>query len=213
MFEKMFDYVVGNPPWIAYRYITNPEYQNIIKSLIAGTYGLVLDEHLMTHMEMATLFFVRALDLYLKDEGLIGFVMPRAIFSADQHSNFRIGKVSKVKYKVNEIIDCENVEQLFYVPACAVIAVKGGELTYPVKALIVRGKLPEDKYKILPLIEAKNILNVEIGNLYLNFIVTRTWLDYKQVSISASRSYYYDHFRQGATVVPQACWFIDVIDV
>jgi hypothetical protein len=66
MFEKAFDYVVGNPPWITYRDIANPEYQNIVKSLIAGTYGLVLDEHLMTHMEMATLFFVRALDLYLK---------------------------------------------------------------------------------------------------------------------------------------------------
>jgi hypothetical protein len=125
MFEKMFDYVVGNPPWIAYRYIANPEYQNIVKSLIAGTYGLVLDEHLMTHMEMATLFFVRVLDLYLREGGLIGVVMPRAIFSADQHSNFRIGKVSKVKYRIAEIIDCENVKPLFYVPTCAIIAVKG----------------------------------------------------------------------------------------
>jgi len=157
MFEKMFDYVVGNPPWIAYRYIANPEYQNIVKSMIAGTYGLVLDEHLMTHMEMATLFFVRALDLYLKDGGLIGFVMPRAIFSADQHSNFRMGKVSKVKYKITEIIDCEKVEPLFYVPACAVIAVNSGETTYPMKALIVSGKLPEDRHKILPLTRGKEV--------------------------------------------------------
>jgi hypothetical protein len=213
MFEKIFDYVVGNPPWIAYRYIANPEYQNSVKSLIAGGYGLVLDEHLMTHMEMATLFFVRALDLYLKDGGLIGFVMPRAIFSADQHSNFRTGKVAKIKYKITEIIDCENVEPLFYIPTCAIIAVKGGETMYPVKALIVSGKLPEDKHKILPLIEAKKLLKIEVGNLYLNSIGARTWLDYKQVSIRTSRSYYYDYFKQGATIVPQACWFVDVVDV
>jgi hypothetical protein len=216
MFEKIFDYVVGNPPWIAYRYIANPEYQNIIKNLIAGIYGLVLDEHLMTHMEMATLFFVRALDLYLKDGGLIGFVMPRAIFSADQHSNFRAGKVAKVKYKITEIVDCENVEPLFYVPTCAIIAVKGGETTYPVKALIVSGKLPEDKHKILPLADAKNLLKIETGSLYLNSIGARTWLDYKQVDVKAirtSRSYYYNYFRQGATIVPQACWFVDIVDI
>jgi hypothetical protein len=213
MFEGMFDYVVGNPPWIAYRYIMNPEYQRIVKSMIAGTYRLVLDGHLMTHMEMATLFFVRALDLYLRDGGLIGFVMPRAIFSADQHSNFRAGRVSKIKYKVNEIIDCKSVKPLFYVPTCAVIAVKGGETTYPVKAVIVSGKLPEDKHKILPLAEAKKLLKIEAGNLYLNSIGARTWLDYKQVSIRASRSYYYNHFGEGATIVPQACWFVDVVDV
>ena len=213
MFERMFDYVVGNPPWIAYRYIMNPEYQSIVKSMIAGTYGLVLDEHLMTHMEMATLFFVRALDLYLRDGGLIGFVMPRAIFSADQHNNFRTGRVSKVEYRITEIIDCEGVEPLFYVPTCAVIAVKGGETTYPVKALTINGKLPEDKHKILPLAKARKLLKIEVGNLYLNSIATRTWLDYKQVNIRASRSYYYNLFKQGATIVPQTCWFVDVVDV
>jgi hypothetical protein len=165
---------------------------------------------------MATLFFVRALDLYLKDGGLIGFVMPRAIFSADQHSSFRAGKVAKVKYKITEIVDCENVEPLFYVPTCAIIAVKGGETTYPVKALIVSGKLPEDKHKILPLADAKNLLKIETGSLYLNSIGARTWLDYKQVDVKAirtSRSYYYNYFRQGATIVPQACWFIDIVDI
>jgi hypothetical protein len=210
-FMKTFDYAVGNPPWIVYRNLTNPEYQDIVKSMITGTYGLVRDEHLMTHMEMATLFFVRTLDLYLKDGGLIGFVMPRAIFSADQHSNFRMGKVSNIKYKITEIIDCEKVEPLFYVPACAVIAANGGETTYPAKALVVSGELPEDRHKILPLTEAKKFLKTETGNLYLNSTGTRTWLDYKQVSIRASRSYYYNYFKQGATIVPQACWFADVM--
>jgi len=215
-FTKMFDYVVGNPPWIVYKNIKNPEYQGIVKNLIVGTYGLVLNENLMNQMEMATLFFARALDLYLKDGGLIGFVMPRAIFSADQHSNFRMGKVSRIKYRITEIIDCENVKPLFRTLACAVIAVNGSETTYPVKALIVGGKLPEDKHKILPLTEAMKFLKIGTGNLHLNSIGTRTWLDYKQINIKTlrtSQSYYYDRFRQGATIVPQACWFVDVIGI
>jgi len=80
----------------------------------------------MTHMEMATLFFVRSIDLYLRDDGMIGFVMPRAIFSADQHDVFRRGAVTRVRYQFKVIIDCEGVEPLFYVPACAVIAQKVG---------------------------------------------------------------------------------------
>ncbi len=124
LFKNSFDYVVGNPPWIAYRYIVNPDYQAKIKNMIKDVYRLVTDEHLMTHMEMATLFFVRSLDLYLKDNGLIGFVMPKAIFSADQHDVFRRGDVASVKYQFKLIIDCEEVEPLFYVPTCAIVAQK-----------------------------------------------------------------------------------------
>jgi hypothetical protein len=43
-------------------------------------------------------------------------------------------------------------------------------------------------------------------------IGARSWLDYKEVKIQAGRSYYYEHFRQGATVVPQSCWFVDLIE-
>jgi len=84
----------------------------------------VLDEHLMTHMEMATLFLVRCADLYLNPKGsrMIGFVMPRAIFSADQHDRFRRGEIARVDLDVLMIIDLKDVSPLFYVPACAVIA-------------------------------------------------------------------------------------------
>jgi hypothetical protein len=105
LFMQKFDFVVGNPPWLAYRYIANPEYQDMVKGLIKGLYGLVKDEHLMTHMEMATLFFVRSIDLYLKDGGMIGFVMPRSIFSADQHHAFRKGETTRVGFEITKIID------------------------------------------------------------------------------------------------------------
>lgn len=33
MLQAQFDYIVGNPPWVAYRYVTDPEYQAEIKRL------------------------------------------------------------------------------------------------------------------------------------------------------------------------------------
>jgi hypothetical protein len=124
LYKNSFDYVVGNPPWIAYRYIANPDYQAKVKHLAKDVYRLVTSGNLITHMEMATLFFVRCLDLYLRDNGMIGFVMPKSIFSADQHDAFRRGSVARVRYQFELIIDLEGVEPLFYVPTCAIIAQK-----------------------------------------------------------------------------------------
>ncbi|MCC6005088.1 MAG: hypothetical protein LM590_12200 [Thermofilum sp.] len=211
LFKKSFDLVVGNPPWLAYRYIADPAYQEKVKSLITKTYWLVTDEHLMTHMEMATLFFVRAVDVYLRDGGHIGFVMPRSIFSSDQHDNFRSCVANNVTYGFIKVIDCKDVEPLFYVPTCAVIAKKGSVARYPVEAVVVSGRLPAERHKVLPLDEARKHLKFEAKKLYLNRIGARSWLDYKEVRIQARKSDYYERFRQGATVVPQSCWFVDLI--
>ncbi len=211
-FLNSFDYIIGNPPWLAYRYLADPRYQSIIKRMIKDVYSLVLDEHLMTHMELATLFFVRSADKYLKDGGIIGFVMPRAIFSADQHDAFRGSKFAGVKIGFKKIVDCEKVEPLFYVPTCVVIAKKGEDTEFPVEGYIVKGKLPEQIHKVLPLDEALKCLSIEKVKFYYNRIGARSFLDTKEVTIKPRRSWYYPYFYQGATIVPQSCWFVDIVD-
>ena len=211
-FLESFDYIIGNPPWLAYRYIADPRYQSIVKRMIKDVYGLVLDEHLMTHMELATLFFVRTADKYLEEGGVIGFVMPRAIFSADQHDSFRAGRFTGVRLGFRKIIDCERVEPLFYVPTCVVIAEKGRETKYPVEGLIIKGKLPERIHKVLPLDEALKNLSMGRVKFYYNRVGARSFLDTKEVVIEPRRSWYYSHFYQGATIVPQSCWLVDVVD-
>ena len=211
-FLESFDYIIGNPPWLAYRYIADPKYQSIIKRMIKDVYSLVLDEHLMTHMELATLFFVRSADKYLKDGGVIGFVMPRAIFSADQHDTFRGGKFIGIKLGFKKIIDCEKVEPLFYVPTCVVIARKGEDTKFPVEGYIVKGRLLERLHKMLPLDEALKCLSIEKVKFYYNKIGARSFLDTKEVTIKPRRSWYYPYFYQGATIVPQSCWFVDIVD-
>jgi len=207
---KDFDFVIGNPPWIAYRYIASPDYQEDIKRLTKDVYGLVTDEHLMTHMEMATLFLIRSVDVYLKNNGLLGFVMPKSIMYADQHHNFRSQNVL-VSYKIEKIIDC-NVQPLFYVPACAIIVRKKLEESEEIPTLFLEGRLPEDKYKIIPLNLALSSLRKREGKLYLNFIGSRSFLGKEKIEIVRKKSHYYNSFYQGATIVPQPCWFVDVVD-
>jgi len=216
IYRNQFDYIVGNPPWIPFRDITNVNYQNLIKSYARDYYSLVRDEKLMTHIEMATLFFVRTMDLYLKDGCLIGFVMPKAIFSGDHHDRFRRHEVEKINYKLLKIIDCEKVDPLFYAPACSVIAVKGEKTEYPVNVLIVKGKLPADIHKIIPLSEAKakEYLTFKDDKLYLNIVGERSYLStVKLEKMEKVRSDYYQEFYQGATIVPQPCWFVDIVDI
>lgn len=212
-FLESFNYIIGNPPWLAYRYIADPNYQSIVKRLIKDTYSLVLDEHLITHMELATLFFIRSADKYLEEGGVIGFVMPRAIFSADQHDSFRGEKFTGICLKFEKVIDCEGVEPLFYVPTCVVVARKGEKTSFPVEGLIIKGRLPGHRHKVLPLNEALKHLTFEKVKFYYNRIGARSFLDTKEVSIEPRRSWYYPYFYQGATIVPQSCWFVDIIDV
>lgn len=214
IFREYFDYLVGNPPWIPIRDISNVRYQYLVKNLASNRYSLVVNEKLMPHIEMATLFFIRSMHLYLRDKGLIGFVMPKAIYSGDHHDRFRRNLVKDVKYKFMKIIDCENVKPLFYAPACAIIAAKDGKTEYPIPVLYVRGNLPKDKHKIIPLSEAKSYLKFEEGKLYLNIIGERSYLSTKELKeVKRARSYYYGYFYQGATIVPQPCWFVDIIDL
>jgi len=210
-FLEYFDYVVGNPPWLAYRFIADPGYQEIVKRMARDEYGLVAEEHLMTHMELATLFFLRTADKYLKDGGVIGFVMPRSVFSADQHDAFRAGRFRGVKLRFKEIIDAEGVKPLFHVPASAFIAEKGGETRYPVEGLRLRGTLPEDRHKVLPLSEAERRLEFERVKFYYNRVGGRSFLDTREVRITTKRSYYYSRFYQGATLVPQPAWLVEVV--
>ncbi|MFQ5903990.1 MAG: N-6 DNA methylase, partial [Candidatus Binatia bacterium] len=120
---KKFDLVVGNPPWLSYRYVDQLDYQSFLKTQITRTYALVKGAgYLITHMELATLFFLRAAHLYLKRDGAIAFVMPRSVFTADQHHVFREGGFQAVGLAVVRGWDLEEVEPLFNVPACVMIA-------------------------------------------------------------------------------------------
>ena len=85
------DVVIGNPPWINYNQ-TADILRDELLNLSRNTYGIWAGGRYATHQDVAGLFFVRSADLYLKDGGVIGFVLPHSALQAGQYSKWRSGQ-------------------------------------------------------------------------------------------------------------------------
>jgi len=192
---EKFDIIVGNPPWVVMRSMKNKEYQNFLKHEVLKYHLLEnKDVHLFTQMELATLFFCKCADLYLKREGIIAFVMPRSVLAGTiHHINFR--KFKKPPVKLIKIIDLEDVTPLFNMPSCVLIGLKEGITRYPVLLERFTGELSN---RSAGFYEAKAELSAEV-------------LEYIPPDFSAKPSCYYDKFRVGASIFPRSLYFVDFI--
>lgn len=196
-----FDIVAGNPPWLAYRYITEPEYQAQVKKL-TFSYGLLVkkDVKLFPHMELATLFYVLSTDAYLKKDGIISFVMPRSVLTgAKQHQRFQefLKGYQLPPAQLETVLDVESVKPLFKVPACVLIAKKQAQVeTVAVKLLA--GELP---FKNAKWAAAKTKLKVVSKNMPAE----------KLFLPPPVSSVYLKGVKQGATLVPRSMWFVQPV--
>jgi SAM-dependent methyltransferase len=204
-----FDCIVGNPPWIAFHFL-DPLYQVFVKQQVTQEYGLLRGRgELITHLEVATLFLVRAAELYLGDEGTIAFVLPRSVFSSDHHDRFRTGTFSRVHLALQEAWDLEGVKPLFNVPSCVVFAQKAGDArtTYPLQAQEVTGQLGRRNASLR---EAEQTLTVSSAPLFLTRVGSRSFWSTVEGIGAEEASHYAREFRQGATIVPRSFWFVEV---
>jgi len=190
---ERFDLVVGNPPWLSYRYVRAADYQKQVKAL-AKHYGLVgpREVRLFTHTELATVFFAHAVARYVKEGGALAFVMPRSVSTgAQQHRRFQ---ERFAPYKILDLKDVavpsERSAKVFGTDSCVLFW--GRELGGPTPVTRLSGKLPR---KNLTLAEARAHLSEERG----------FW-----VPPGAPRvpSPYFAEVRQGATMVPRAVWLV-----
>jgi Eco57I restriction-modification methylase len=217
-FKRKFDFVVGNPPWIAFRFM-EPTYQAFLKRQITNEYRLLTGHgELITHLEVATLFLVRAADLYLNSGGTIAFVLPRSLFSADQHDGlrkrtFKFSEDEKQNLFWHEVWDCENVAPLFNVPACVLIADKGKTTVVAhsgvptITGQILSGKLER---KNASLAEAERALTVEDVEFSLYTRGKRSFWAAEKDKGTKGASFYKTRFFQGATIVPRSFGFVQV---
>jgi hypothetical protein len=185
--------IIGNPPWIAMRYIENRNYQDFLKQQVLSYELLSSDQvHLFTQMESATLFYCRCSDLYLHDVGIISFVMPRSVLTgALHHANFK--QLKKPTMKLLKIFDLEDVSPLFNVPSCVLASLKGSKTSYPVLIRKFRGQLPE---KNVRLSEASKHLTPEDHQ-------------YEPPKIPAIQSDYHDSVKAGAAIYPRCFYFAE----
>lgn len=215
-----FDVVIGNPPWLSYRFVRLPDYQRKLKAMILREHRLLSPKksELLTQMELATLFFVRCALTYLPDGGTIGFVMPRAVFTGDQHDAFRRGDFLP-RLGFVQIADLEAVSPLFNVPAAVIVAKKGRDPDTPSEALVVKGKLPEKnaRMKVIQELQALHEFDISRVGLVLERIGERSMWRYAGESPCGGRplrsgpSAYAEVFRNGAALYPRQFWWVELM--
>lgn len=190
---EKYDILIGNPPWVVMRSMKNKEYQNFLKKEVLN-YNLLenKDVHLFTQMELATLFFCRCADLYLKSDGIIAFVMPRSVLAGTTHHiNFR--KFKRPPLKLIKILDLEDIVPLFNMPSCVLLATKDGMTKYPVLLERYKGELLK-RNATFSEVQAKIIH--ESG-------------EYTPPDFSLEPSCYHDKFKVGASIFPRSLYFVD----
>ena len=87
--ENRVDVLVGNPPWLSFRFMT-PEMQDTFKEM-SEQRNLWHGAKQVTQQDLSGLFVVRSVQRYLKAGGKFGFVMPNAVVDREHFDGFRKG--------------------------------------------------------------------------------------------------------------------------
>ena len=98
------DAVVGNPPWLNYNQ-TISTLRTELERQSKDYYGIWAGGRYATHQDVAGLFFARSVDLYLKDGGMIGMVMPHSALQSGQYSRWRTGAWKSKRHPRAVLVD------------------------------------------------------------------------------------------------------------
>ena len=85
---KNLNLIIGNPPWYTYSDITSIEYQEKVKSLAEILEIKPLPKNIL-NIEISTLFFCQAKNLYMKNDAKIFFVITKGVITGSHASRFR----------------------------------------------------------------------------------------------------------------------------
>ncbi len=202
--SQKVDVVIGNPPWLSYRFMDAAMQKRFREECQAC--GIWAGGKVATHQDMSGYFFVRAVELYLKANGKIAFVMPYASMTRRQFEGFRKGlygasqrRGSRIVYATVQFTGAwvlsDDVQPLFPLPSCVLFGNtgdgKGPRL--PKMVLAVSGTLP--KRDASPKEAAKAL----------------TWREapWPSQNDNDEASPYSDKFHQGATMVPRVLCVVE----
>ena len=192
------DVIVGNPPWLNYNKTISILRTELVRQSKDG-YGIWAGGRYATHQDVAGLFFARCTDLYLKEGGVIGMVMPHSALQAGQYTRWRTGewkstlggrgnvRIMAVDFTYKMAWDLEQLEPntFFPIPASVVFAEHTGTRPQPLAGEVERwlGRVGD------PDVRRERIAITDTS--------------------AKGGSPYADFSRQGATVVPRRLFFVE----
>jgi hypothetical protein len=195
--ERRADVVVGNPPWLAFRFMSR-EFQARFKEVANGE-RVYVGGKLATQADLSALFFAKSVALYVREGGTIAFVMPLAALTRGQFEKFRTGAFHSKKVQFTEAWTFdEDVRPLFPVPSCVLFAKAGRGLGRPTPKTVTayKGRLPvRDAHEDMADRHLRVALNAPAPS---------------EASYEAI-SPYRGLFRQGATLVPRMLCLVEKV--
>lgn len=145
--ENRVDRIVGNPPWLAYRFMT-PSMQTEFQAMTRERGLWSRNASVATHQDLSGLFVARSVQLYLREDGRFGFVMPNAVLTRRQYEGFRSGDyggpVEPVRVAFSEAWDLEQIRPIFFPQSSCVIFGVRNRTSIPLSTTAQRwaGRLP-----------------------------------------------------------------------
>jgi SAM-dependent methyltransferase len=197
------DVLVGNPPWLVYRYMTKPQQLSFRK--MSDDRGLWAGGAAATSQELAALFVTRCIELYLKPGGQFGYVMPWSVLprpgqrSRTRHAGFRSGSYAAGTELVNvaftQAWDLHQVKPSFFPLAVGVIfGRRQGTGASPVP-------MPERSKAMVGRFDTQGATWAEAEES-ISTLTTEAWS-------TARQSPYFSRFSAGATVFPRVLFLVE----
>lgn len=194
------DVIVGNPPWLSYRYMSadlKARFRDGCRAL--NVWVARNEQQLVTQTDLSGYFFARSTELYLNRGGRIAMVMPLAAMTRGQFRAFQTGRWTQTMVRFTDawVLDNQDIAPLFRVPTCVIFAEKLGaadELTgLPREVTAFYGR-PRRKDASLPELT---------GRVTARRARAPTVVSFEAVSP------YRDRFREGATLVPRMMCYVE----
>jgi hypothetical protein len=220
MFAGQFDFVVGNPPWIRWGYLSQ-EYREATLNLWKG-YGLFsLKGHAARlgggEKDFSMLFTYACADYYLKDGAKLGFLITQEVFkSKGAGEGFRRFQLGEGKYlkvlKAHDLVSIQPFEGASNKTA-AIILIKGAKTGYPIPYYVWTkkkgvGKIATDKLfnEVQRLLHKKKTLARPIGKQ------NGSWQTFspEQEEVASIEGQNYYLARQGADPQPYGVFLLEV---
>ena len=199
--EQRADVIIGNPPWLAYRYMSDAIQKRFREE--CQRRNIWAGGRVATHQDLSAYFYARCAELYAVQEpdrhSMIAFVLPYATLHRKQYEGFRSGVFGKgeIVYARSVIREAwtfdESVQPLFPVPSCVLIGRVGAASTLPQQVTAYSGALPR-----------RDATSAEAA-CYLT-LRSAPWPTGGELT---GGSAYREKFRQGATLVPRMLCLVE----
>jgi len=223
MIAGKFDFVVGNPPWIRWGYLSQ-EYRKATLPLWQN-YGLFsLKGHAARlgggEKDFSMLFTYAAIDYYLKSKAKLGFLITQEVFKSkgagEGFRRFRLGDKEFFKVlKAHDLVTVQPFEGAANKTAM-IIAKKDDVTVYPVPYVLWSrrkgvGKIPTDAIleDVSPLLQNKKLLAQSIGS------PTGSWqtISESQKDLKALEGDNVYQAKLGARVEPYGVFWLSIKEV